>query len=226
MISSLNFIPVAFIASIFPITSRLFLSSKDSLIFTCERSSKYLFLFGVFIGTIVTILSDEIVKFIFGEGYSESSIVLKIIVWAEVLFFVNFAFKNLLNSINKQIIVALQSALCMIFNILANLILIPGYSYLGASVVLLMTEFIAFVFLFVWIAMSEYRIPMLNVIKILLMIPIVSILISYQHNIVISITISLILYILLIYIFKIIDDIDVKLIKQILKSSNIYENEL
>jgi len=166
-------------------------------------------------------LSNEIIELVFGKGYEKSSIVLRIIIWAEVLFFANLAFKNLLNSINKQTIVALQGALCLFINVFANLILVPKYSYIGAGISLLVTELTAFLFLLGWIMKSEYRFShagLVNTVKIMIVVLIVLMPLLYRYNVPTTTILSIVLCIILIYLFRVVDDTDVKLIRSIFTS--------
>ena len=79
---------------------------------------------------------------LFGFGYQQSVIALQILVWTIVFTFVGAAFVRLLEASNRQVIVTKISLICVIVNILLNLILIPKFSYIGACIATVITEII------------------------------------------------------------------------------------
>ena len=218
LVVTLGFIPTAFIASIYPVTSRLFTSSKESLKFATERAFKYLFMIGVPIGVGITLLSDKIILSIYGEGYAPSIIALQILIWSEVLLFINTTLTNLLNSVNKQVVVTKVVGSMAVFNVFMNLLLIPKYNFIGASFATVVTRCLGSSLLFAWLMHSEYAIPTKNILDIVLKVGITSFLmgifIKYLGSVVIIP--SILLYICLIYGMKGIDETDIRLIKQIL----------
>ena len=217
LVATLGFIPTASIASIYPVTSRLFISSKTSLKFATEKALKYMLMLGVPLGVMITLLSDKIILFIYGEDYVPSIVALQILIWSGVLLFVNSVLINLLNSINKQIMVTKIVASMAAFNVLANLLLIPRYSIIGASLATVMTRCLGSLLLFMWVMNSEYAIHR-NISYTVLKVGVASVLIGIPIKYFGSIAIvpSIILYVCLIYGMRGIDETDVKLIKQII----------
>ena len=218
LVVTLGFIPTAFIASIYPVTSRLFISSKDALIFTTERALKYMLIIGVPIGILTTSLSDEIISLVYGAEYAPSAIALQILIWSEVLIFGSVVFGNLLNSVNKQIVVTYQTAIAAILNVVMNLLLIPRYSYVGASIATVMTELFALLFLLSWNLRSEYRLKdMLYVARILLAGSLMGAVLLIFHVNIASILLSFLVYSVTIYASGALDDSDIKIIKVLLR---------
>jgi len=72
----------------------------------------------------------------------------QLLIWSLVFIFVNAAFVRLFESTNKQVIVTKITGLMVIVNVAINLVLIPKFSYVGASIAILLTESIALVLLF------------------------------------------------------------------------------
>ena len=216
LVVTLGFIPTAFIASIYPVTSRLFTSSKDSLKFATERAFKYLLIIGIPIGILTTELADKIILSVYGTGYAPSTIALQILVWSEVLIFINAVFGNLLNSINKQIIITYATAIAAILNVVMNLLLIPKYSFVGASIATVATEAFMFGFTFAWISRSEYELHILSVMgKAAVAGSIMVIFIKYFVNSHILIPLSILIYFTIVYLSGGIDEIDVRILKQL-----------
>jgi len=146
-----------FIAAIYPVTSRLYLSSKDSLREVVERSFKYLLIAGLTLVILITLLSDYIIFYIFGREYLPSVECLKILIWAELFVFLNIAYGNLLKSINRQELITYVVLFVLSLNVVLNLILIPRFSYIGASYATLMARASSFLLFSTIIMKSEYR---------------------------------------------------------------------
>jgi O-antigen/teichoic acid export membrane protein len=166
LISVLSFIPMAYFSSIFPIMSRLHITSKELLRFTYERSFKYMLILGVPIGVGTTILANKIIVLIFGLGYVNSIIALQILVWSMVFVFVSGVFTQSFASANKQILVAAVVTFCAVANVVLNLILIPRYGVTGASISALATQSLLFLTSYVWGLRIGYVIPIKNLIEI------------------------------------------------------------
>ncbi len=134
-------VPQVLSISIFPAMSQLYMNSREMLKFTLQRSFKYLALIGFPIGVGTTLLADEIILLIFGKGYIEAAIALRILVWSSVCIFLSTSFNSLLRSSNRQMALIRITAFCAMENLVLNLFAIPAYSYIGASITTVMTEF-------------------------------------------------------------------------------------
>lgn len=144
-------IPSVYFASIFPIMSRLYKTSKESLKFVHEHSFKYMVMIAFPIGMGTTLLADKIILLIFGSDFAPATIALQILVWSSVLIFMSQAFGKLVNSTNRQIVETKITATGAILNVILNLLLIPKFSYVAASVTTVATEFfvlLAYLFVF------------------------------------------------------------------------------
>lgn len=137
----LLFIPNAFIAAIYPIMSKFYITSQNYLRLSFEKSFKYLAIIGIPIGVGITLLAKRIILLIFGTEYMNSIFPLQILVWSSVFIFMSQPFGNLLNCLNKQAIVTKIAGICVLLNIVLNLILIPKFSLIGASIATVLTEF-------------------------------------------------------------------------------------
>ena len=142
LILALLYIPITINTTLFPSMSQFHISSQDSLRLITERYFKLMVITGIPLGAAVTILADNIIILVFGYGYLPSIIALQILIWTTVFTFIGAAFVRLLEATNKQLIVTKISAVCVVVNILLNLVLIPKFSYVGASISTLITEIV------------------------------------------------------------------------------------
>ncbi|KKI00363.1 hypothetical protein EO95_13895 [Methanosarcina sp. 1.H.T.1A.1] len=163
----LLFIPSVINISIFPLMSRSYISSKSSLKSICEVYCISMLIIGIPIGVGTTALADKIILLIFGSGYEPSVIALKILIWTIVITYSGAAFVKLFESTNRQIVITKISGICLVVNIILNLLLIPKFSYIGASVATVITEFILVGSIFIYSYKSGYGIPGKKLIRII-----------------------------------------------------------
>ncbi|AKB33654.1 hypothetical protein MSSIH_2964 [Methanosarcina siciliae HI350] len=134
------FIPSILMTSLFPLMSKYYGSSNETLSFSYEKSIKYLFSLALPMAVGATILSDKIVLTIYGEEFKESIIAFQILIWATAIIFINYAAGSLYVSTNQQRFVMFYTGAGAVLNIVLNYIFIPKYSYTGASAATVLTE--------------------------------------------------------------------------------------
>ena len=228
----LLFIPSAFNSAVFPIMSRFYVSSKSSLKFIFEKHFKYMLIIGFPIGVGITLLADRIVLLIFGAEYIPSIIALQILTWAIVFIFARTAFERVLESANKQIIVTKVFGGCALLNIILNLILIPKYSYIGAAVATLITDFAVFALIFVWSLKIGYSISNKQFIEVISKVISASLLmgvfIEYfrDQNLFILVFTTIIIYFGLILLIKCFDKDDIRLFKKLFSKKEVGSSDL
>lgn len=218
LMQALLFIPAAFTAAIFPILSKFHVSSKSSVEITYEKSFKYLSMLGLPIAVGTTLLANPIILLIYKEGFTQSIIALKILIWTIPFIFMTFMFGTLLAAINKQNLTAKILFILMFFNIVLNLIFIPVFNYIGAAVVTVITEILGFIIEFYYISKLICKIKLHKyILKPAIASAIMGLFIYYtQMNLFITIMIATILYFGLLIILKTFSDEDYNLLKEII----------
>ena len=226
----LIFIPTAYMTSIFPVMSNLFKLSEKSLRFSYERSIKYMLIISVPIAIGTTFLSDRIISLIYGAEYMPSIIALQILIWTIIFIFVDSVSGNLLESINRQLSVAKVTGIGAFVNIVLNFLLIPKFSYIGASIATITTELIVLLLYTYILSKTEYAIN-LSFIKDALKVTVSSlvmvVIIKYYNNInlIFLIFICAVAYWCMLYITKVFDEKDRSMVKKLLARSNYSKNE-
>jgi len=216
----LLFIPGTINITLFPSMSKLHISSRDSLKLITEKYFKLMIIISIPLGALITILADKIIFLLFGYEYQQSIIALQILVWTIVFTFIGAAFVRLLEASNRQVIITKISLICVVVNVLLNLILIPKFSYIGACISTVITEII----LVGGVIIIGYKIGLgiSNKVKIILLKVIFStaimsiFLISFKDFNLLILVPSVVLYILILYLINGIDDTDINLFKQII----------
>jgi len=221
IVMPLSFIPAIFFSSVFPVMANFYGTSEQSLNFAFEKSIKYMVIFGIPIATLITILANKIILLIYGESYFPSVIALQILIWTVPLIFIDSAFAYLFSSMNKQVTVAKIMAIVALFNILLNIILIPIYSYIGASFVTLASDLITLPLMMFVLSKTQFKVPfkiLKDVTKVFIasIIMLIPLIILNDLNIFIIILISSLVYVATFLSLKGLDDEDIKIIKNII----------
>ena len=145
IVIALIFIPLVYCNSIYPVISRLYITSKKSLKLAYERSFKYMLLLGLPIAVGIYALAGKIILLLYGKDYSNSAIVLGILSGYIFLKFLNPVTGFTLMATNKQKTRLYSQSSAAVINVILNLMLIPFYGVTGAAIATLLTEIIFFI---------------------------------------------------------------------------------
>ena len=143
MVGILLFVPTALGSSIFPVMSRFYTTSPDFLRHGVEKLLKYMTMLGIPLGVGTTLLAQRIIWVVFGPEYIPAAIALQILIWSVVLVYIGGPIGTLLQTTNRQGVVARIVGISTLTNVVANLILIPRYSYIAAGTIAVVTTLIS-----------------------------------------------------------------------------------
>jgi len=143
IIFALQFLPLAFTASLYPALSSYWHSDRAQLAVSFERAMNYLIIISlpVIVGTIV--LTDKIVL-LFKAGYGGAALPLQICMISLLFIFLCFPIGALLNACDAQRVNTAIMAVVLVVSVAMNVLLIPRWQAVGASVTVLVTNFLAF----------------------------------------------------------------------------------
>ena len=156
LVMGVLFIPGAFVGALYPVLSRYFTSSKDSLMFVYEKSFKFLLMLAIPLGIGTTLLADRIIIFLYGEDFAPSIIALQILIWVASILFIYSIVGYVLASINKQLVDTRITGISALLNVGLNLLLIPTYSYVGAGIASIISQVFVFTCEFSYLQRSGY----------------------------------------------------------------------
>lgn len=219
LIFVLLFIPVVFNNAVYPLMSQYYVSSKETLIISFEKLFKSMIYIGLPIGTGTMFVADKVTILIFGDQFINSIIALQILIWSLVLIFSRSSFERLLESTNQQASVTKIFVFGAGFNIIINLILIPKFSYIGAGIATVLTDIIVLTFLI--IATRNFKVVSKDcvnfVIKVILSCLIMGLFLVYSRNLnlLVTIIISTIIYIVSSLKLRVFDESDILLLRSI-----------
>lgn len=139
IVVALQFLPMAFTASLYPALSAYWHNNREQLSVTFERAINYSLILSVpvMIGTIV--LAENIVL-IFKAGFAEAAFPLQVVMVSLPFMFLGFPVGALLNACDRQQRNTWNIAITSIASAALNFYLIPRLGVLGACITNLVTS--------------------------------------------------------------------------------------
>lgn len=131
---SFNFIPMMFMSVVFPVLSNYFYSSKSQFNKVYNLSFKYMSIFIIPIAFGAAILSEQLIMLIYGYKFLYASTAFSVLIWSSVFIFLGVVNANIFNASGLQKHIFYYTMIGGTLNIILNLILIPRYGILGASI--------------------------------------------------------------------------------------------
>jgi O-antigen/teichoic acid export membrane protein len=142
VLENITFFPAMITGLVLPMMSKNIFTNRKEFGQISNKTFKVFVLLVVPLVIGVTFLSDGIIKLIGGAGFSESSGVLRILVFALALIFFGQFFNSILVVANLQKKLMLILGIAAIVNISLNLVFIPKFSYLAAAYTSVITELV------------------------------------------------------------------------------------
>ena len=132
---ALQFIPLAFIASLYPAFASYFSKQdKISLEKVFEKSFVYLALIAIPVTFGVLAIAEPLIIKVYTTQFSASILPLQILIIGLPFLFLNFPLGSLLNACDRQTRNTIHIGVVMVINAILNFILIPRFSYIGAAI--------------------------------------------------------------------------------------------
>jgi O-antigen/teichoic acid export membrane protein len=135
--AALQIVPYAIMGALLPVLSG---QTQRDAIETCARAMKVLLPAALLLVLVTLSFAGPAVRLFLGPSYAGCVLTVQVLIWAVVPAFINFALNTLLVAEGKERIFLRTTVVCMVFNIAANLLLIPRYSYIAAAGVTIATE--------------------------------------------------------------------------------------
>lgn len=141
-VNALNFIPSKFTLAIFPMLARNSVNSIEATQRAMIVAVKLLVWIAVPIVVSFEFIAPQLILFSAGVAYlPDSAITLQWLIWFLPFSFINSVVHYVLIALNEQRFLTRAFLLGLVFNIAANLLLIPPLSYRGAALVTVLSEF-------------------------------------------------------------------------------------
>ncbi|MEA1925984.1 MAG: flippase [Patescibacteria group bacterium] len=145
IIENLSFFPSMIVGLTMPILAYNVFSNRKKFELVVNKNFKIflILVFPLIIGTLF--LADGIINVIVGSGFEESVLVLRIIIFSIAFIFFGNLFNNILIAAKFQKELFCALSVCAIFNLTANILFIPKYSYIATSYTSVATELLVIV---------------------------------------------------------------------------------
>ncbi len=155
---TIQLLPYGVLYSLLPTLSRGTGSDADR-----QRLEKAmgLLLSAAFVLVLATLaFAKTLVPIVFGTGFAESASALKVLIWAVIPRYLNFALNISLLAAAHERVFAVTSLVCLAVNVITNLLFIPRYSWRAAAVVTIATELVLLIQNIYWLRRLTGSTPM------------------------------------------------------------------
>lgn len=218
---ALGIISSVFLNAIFPVMSRVFKTSKDSLRNIYEKCFKYLLALGIPISVGGVILGRRIILLFYGNNYFNSILPFQLIVSVIVFSYINSLFGYFLTSADRLGDRNKIFAISAFTNAGLNFVLIPRYSYAGAAIATIASEILFCIFCIVYISRHFfYYLPLRLILKSLFASAMMGIFmrLTININLALLISFSILVYFILLWFFGYFDKEDKLLFREVIGS--------
>jgi O-antigen/teichoic acid export membrane protein len=163
-IDALNFIPSNFTFAIFPVLSRMATDAKDAMLRAYIVSLKILLWLALPITAGTIFIARDLIEFIGGGAFlPDAAIALQVLIWFLPFSFINSVTHYVLIALGQQRFLTKAFFIGVAFNVLANLIAIPPYSYVGAALVTIFSEMVLLIPFYYSVRKNLASVPFLSI---------------------------------------------------------------
>lgn len=145
-INMLLLIPSYFTLAVFPLLTRQAAAGAERLVGSFALAAKLLLIVALPIMLSTIPLAPALIRALGGDAFLPGSAqALRVLIWFLPLSYVNGITQYVLIARNRQRSISVAFAFAVMFNLGANLALVPTYGYLAAAAVTVATEIVLFV---------------------------------------------------------------------------------
>lgn len=145
ILDGLLIIPSTFTFAIFPVISRLARDSHQALVQSYHLSLKWLLIISLPLVLLIFNYAEGLILILGGQEFlPHSAIALQLLIWFLPLSFINGLTQYVLIAVNQQAFLTRAFLIVFSFNLIANLILIPSFSYQASAVITVLSEVVLF----------------------------------------------------------------------------------
>lgn len=156
-LGTVQLVPYGILYSLLPALSRNpdALEERQRL----EKAMGFLLSAAFAVVLVTMVFAGPAVSLLLGQKYTESALALKILIWAVILRYVNYALSVRLLAGGHERVFVMTSLVCLGVNVAGNLLLIPFYSWRAAAALTILTELTLFAQLVYWLRRTVGIIP-------------------------------------------------------------------
>jgi len=218
IIFALQFLPMAFVASLYPALSHYWLVDKEQLVVSFKRAMNYLLIISLPISVGLILVANKVI-FLFTADYLDAVLPMQITIAALVFIFLNFPIGSLLNACDRQKENTRNMIITTVVALGLNIVLIPRLQAVGASITVLVSSLVMFILGIIWvrkIIVYKARTNFITLAKVLLSSLVMAIFLIFCQNLNIFILIPIagLIYFLVLFVLGGVKKADLKSIKE------------
>ena len=145
IIDAIMVLPSAIAGGVFPALSVVAKYNREDINKAGELLRPLLF-FGLLCPIVITPISRPVILLIYGSPFVSAYNILNILLWALPFIFMNYILYSILIALGFERFNMVATLICLIFNVLLNIILIPRFVSVGAAISTVLTEIILLFF--------------------------------------------------------------------------------
>jgi len=146
-------IPTIFMSSVFPVITKALADGATRVQRIHRKAFDFMSLVAMPLAFGALMVGTPLMVLIAGADFTPSGFVLKLLIWAVVLSFLIATFNYSIIAADKQTALVWPYLMATIFNVVANFIVIPIYSYTGAAITTIVTELIVLI----WVGIIAHK---------------------------------------------------------------------
>ncbi len=149
-LDALNIIPAYSTIALFPVMSRQAVEDKAALMRSTRVGIRLLVAMALPLAVVTTFIAPTLVLILGGPEYlPHAGIALQIMIWSIPFGWINSITNYILIALGQQSKLTRAFIVGLAFNVVANLLLIPHFSYIAAALITILSELVeGFVFVF------------------------------------------------------------------------------
>ncbi|MDY6855657.1 MAG: flippase [Thermodesulfobacteriota bacterium] len=222
LITQMQIFAVSISSALFPVMSRNANGPLNELLYQYYRKAyKFLLITGAFASTFFYIGGKPLITMIFGSDFAHASISLKILSPTVCFLFLSSLQSLFIIAIGRQFLNTICIATALMINIVLDVLLIPDYSYIGASIATLISYFIIVAMNSYFINTQGVKTNILGIVTktaIAVLITSSAIFMSFPNNIItliLRLCIGLLLYLLSMHLLRVLSQEEISIIKNV-----------
>jgi len=140
-VDAVQVIPAYFTLAIFPLMSRYAATAKDSLLRAYRLALKLLVIVAIPLAVLGSALSTELITILGGSQYLPyAASILSVMIWYMPIGFINSVTQYVLIALDQQRFLTRAFFIGLIFNVIANIVLINRFGFMAAAYVAIASE--------------------------------------------------------------------------------------
>ena len=156
-LGAVQLLPYGVLYSLLPSLTRTKCSGSDRA--RLEKTMGFLFSTALLIILVTMAFADRAIPALLGSRFSETAVALKILVWAVVFRYLNYALNIVFLSLRQERIFVLTSIVCLVINLCGNLLFIPVLGWRAAALLTIATEIALFAQNIFWLQRLSGTVP-------------------------------------------------------------------